>query len=124
MAFPIVYAEERGNKKLLVSQMLHKMIAEISQIIKEDCSVWSISGECLATTSVDIDQIKEDVQTLLNELDDRSMQVTDRTASFVVQNDGEPIYIFVIQVQMPLRCWKHYSRISCSWIFRFPLWMD
>jgi len=81
---------------LLVSQVLHKMITDISQIIREDCSVWSISGECLATTSSDIAKVEDDVQSFLDELESRSIQVTDHTAGFVVQNDGEPVYIFAI----------------------------
>ncbi len=86
---------EEGNE-LLVNQVLQKINTEISQIIKEDCSVWSIQGECLATTSSNYFDAKEVVQSLQEEWEYRSVQVSDTAAGFIVQNDGEPMYVFVI----------------------------
>lgn len=81
---------------MLVSQILQKMVTDINRIIKEDCSIWSTEGSCLATTSNDIRNVETDVKSLLKEAEDRSVQVTDETACFVVRYEGEAIYIFAI----------------------------
>lgn len=81
---------------MLVTQVLQKTVIDISHIIKEDCSVWSTEGKCLATTSPDTAEIEEDVRSILAEADDASVQVTDSTACFVVRHEGEVLYIFAI----------------------------
>ena len=81
---------------MLVSQVLQKMVTDINQIIQEDCSVWSMEGDCLATSSHDIEGVETDVKNLLRECEDVSAQVTDKTACFVIQYEGEAIYIFAI----------------------------
>jgi len=81
---------------LLVSQILQKMVTDINRIIKEDCSIWSTEGVCLATTSNDIGNVETDVKSLLKETEDRSVQVTNETACFVVRYEGDAIYIFAI----------------------------
>lgn len=81
---------------MLVSQVLQKMVADINCIIKEDCSVWSVEGKCLASTSSNTDGIEADVKGLLAEAGDRSMQITDNTACFVVRYEEEVIYVFAI----------------------------
>ena len=81
---------------MLVSQVLQKMVTDINQIIQEDCSVWSMEGDCLATSSHNIEGVEADVKNLLRECEDVSAQVTDKTACFVIQYEGEAIYIFAI----------------------------
>ena len=81
---------------MLVSQILQKMVTDINRIIKEDCSIWSTEGVCLATTSNDIGNVETDVKSLLKETEDRSVQVTNETACFVVRYEGDAIYIFAI----------------------------
>lgn len=81
---------------MLVSQVLQKMVTDINRIIKEDCSVWSVEGKCLATTSEEKSDVEGDVRTLLEEAEDRSVQVSDRAACFVVRYEGEAMYIFAI----------------------------
>ena len=81
---------------MLVSQVLQKMVTDINRIIKEDCSVWSVEGKCLATTAEDVGDIVTDVKSLLEEAEDRSVQVSDRTACFVIRYEGDAIYIFAI----------------------------
>lgn len=81
---------------MLVSQVLQKMVTDISRIIKEECSVWNTEGTCVASTTEDIELVKEDVKSLLAENEDRSVQVTDKTACFVVRHEGEVAYIFAI----------------------------
>lgn len=81
---------------MLVGQVLQKMVTDINRIIKEECSVWSIEGECLATTAPDIAAVEKDVKSLLAEAEDRSVQVTEQTACFVIRYEEEAIYIFAI----------------------------
>ena len=70
---------------MLVSQVLQKMVTDINRIIKEDCSVWSIEGICQATTSHEIEDVETDVKSLLRETEDRSVQVSEKTACFVIR---------------------------------------
>ena len=81
---------------MLVSQVLQKMVADINRIIKEDCSVWSVEGKCLATTSEETSYVEKDVRSLLEESEDRSVQVSDKTACFVIRHEEDAIYIFAI----------------------------
>lgn len=81
---------------MLVSQVLQKIVSDINRIIKEDCSVWSMEGKCLATTAEDMGGIEADVKSLLEEVEDQSVQVTEKTACFVVRYEGDAIYIFAI----------------------------
>lgn len=81
---------------MLVSQILQKMITDINRIIKEDCSVWSTEGKCLASTTQDMEKVESDVISLLKEGETTNIQVTDETACFVIRHEGDVIYIFAI----------------------------
>lgn len=81
---------------MLVNQVLQKIISDISRILKEDCSVWSAEGVCLATTSEDESKMKNDVTILLGEAENTSVRVSDKGACFVVRYKGEVMYIFAI----------------------------
>lgn len=81
---------------MLVSQVLQKMVTDISRIIKEECSVWSVEGKCLATTTQEMGEVENDVKSLLQESEDRSVQVSDKTACFVIRYEGDAMYIFAI----------------------------
>ena len=81
---------------MLVNQVLQKMIADMSRIIKEECSVWSVEGACLASTIQEVENVSKDVESLLQEVEERSVRITDHTACFVVRHEGEPVYVFAI----------------------------
>ena len=81
---------------MLVNQMLYTIIHDIKQSIKENCSVWSPHGRCLAITSDDADVIRPDVEKFLQMIDYRETQITDRTACFRIQDEDELIGIFVV----------------------------
>lgn len=81
---------------MLVNQVLQKIISDISRILKEDCSVWSAEGVCLATTSEDESKMKNDVTILLGEAENTSVRVSDKGACFVVRYKGDVMYIFAI----------------------------
>lgn len=81
---------------MLANQILQKILADISQIINEDCSIWNAQGECLVSTVVKADYVKKDVMKLLHEAEDRSVQVTEENACFVIRDDGEVVYILAI----------------------------
>lgn len=81
---------------MLENQVLQKMIADISRIIKENCSVWSAEGKCLATISDDQNNMADDVRILLNEAGDINVRKSERGACFVVRYKGDVMYIFAI----------------------------
>ncbi len=81
---------------MLVNQVIQKMITDISWIIKEDCSVWSAEGKCLATTSEEQDNIADDVRILLSEAEETNIRVSDNGGCFVVRYKGDVMYIFAI----------------------------
>ena len=81
---------------MLMGQVLQKTVTDIGRIIKEECSVWSMEGVCLATTTQDTDWVADDVNSLIQESEERRVQVTEKTACFVVRYEGEPIHIFAI----------------------------
>ena len=87
---------ERGKDKLLVGQILQKMVADMNRIIKEDCSIWDAEGTCLATTTPDTSEVAKDVKGLLAIAQNTSMHVTDKTACFVVSYEGETMYVLAI----------------------------
>lgn len=73
---------------MLANHILHNMIEEMKEIINEECSVWSLQGKCLASTTEDIAKVSKDVTTLLN---------TGKSSTcFVICYDEEPIYVFSI----------------------------
>lgn len=81
---------------MLVNQVLQKTVADISRIIKEECSVWNAEGNCLTSTTPDVERVAGDVKELLNEAQERSVSVTEQSACFVVRYEGEVLYVFVI----------------------------
>ncbi len=81
---------------MLMNQVLQKTITDINRIMKEDCSVWSVEGKCLASSTEDVSHVESDVRDLLKEAEDRSAQVGDKAACFVIRYEGEVMYIFAI----------------------------
>lgn len=81
---------------MLMNQVLQKMVADMNRILNEDCSVWNVEGKCLATTTEDKDEIERDVKGLLQEAEEKSVQVSDKAACFVVRYEGEVLYVFAI----------------------------
>ena len=81
---------------MLVNQVLQKTVTDINRIIKEDCSVWSAEGKCLVSSSEDTSSVESDVRTLLKEAEERSVQVGDKAACFVIRYEGEVMYVFAI----------------------------
>lgn len=80
----------------MVNQVLQKMITDMNQIMQEDCSVWNVEGTCIATTTRNVEEVKEDVKSLLEEMEFKSVQVSEKAACFIVHKEGEPIYVFAI----------------------------
>lgn len=81
---------------MLMNQVLYTIIANIKEIIGEDCSIWNAQGRCLATTCSSADYVKEDVAKFLQMAKHRDMQVTERSACFVVRDEKESSLIFAI----------------------------
>ena len=81
---------------MLGNQILQKILADISRIIKEDCSVWSAEGKCLAATSDDNNNLADDVAILLADAEDTDVRISDKGACFVVRHKDEVMYVFAI----------------------------
>ena len=81
---------------MLINQVLQKTITDINRIIKEDCSVWSVEGKCLASSSDDISQVENDVRDLLKQAGDSNYQVGEKAACFIIRYQGEVMYVFAI----------------------------
>lgn len=88
--------KKRGNKKLLMNQMLYTMIDDIKGIIQEDCSIWNTQGRCMASTAVNVEFVQDDVAKFLQMAKHREMQVTERSACFSVRDEKGAILIFAI----------------------------
>lgn len=81
---------------MLMNQMLYTIIDDIKGIIHEDCSVWNTQGRCLASTCGNVEAVKEDVTKFLQMAKHRDMQVTERSASFSVQDEKGAVLILAI----------------------------
>ncbi len=81
---------------MLTEQVLQKIVADMSRIMNEDCSVWGVEGNCIVTTSQNARELKTEVQRLLTLSDQMDMQRSERAVSFVVRHEGEVKYIFAI----------------------------
>lgn len=81
---------------MLMNQMLYTVIDEIRQTVKADCSMWNTRGRCLAATCNNVDGVKEDVAKFLQMAEYRDMQVTERSACFVVRDENEIVSVFAI----------------------------
>ena len=81
---------------MLINQVLQKTVADINRIIKEDCSIWNVEGKCLAASTESYSSVESDVCNLLEEAEERSVQVSDKAACFVIRYEGEVLYVFAI----------------------------
>lgn len=77
---------------MLSNQVLNRIIADIHRITNINCSVWSMEGKCLVSTCGENAQIKEKVQTFLQDLDIEE-KITRKGAFFLIRDDEEPSYI-------------------------------
>ena len=73
---------------MLANHVLFKMIEEMKEIINEECSVWSLQGKCLASTTEDIAAFSKKVSVFLKSGKGNSC--------FAICCDEEPIYVFCI----------------------------
>lgn len=71
-------------------------MVDTSQILNQDCSIWSEEGKCLATTSKELDAVQKDVENLLAEAYLTEMRITERSACFAVCCGEELQYVLAI----------------------------
>lgn len=79
-----------------MNQMLYSIIEKLKSTVKAECSVWDLRGRCLASTCNNVDGVKEDVAKFLRMAEYRDMQVTERSASFVIRDEKDMLSVFVI----------------------------
>lgn len=80
---------------MLANQTLQKIIDEIKEILKEDCSVWNLQGQCLASTCIQTDEVGSSVKKFLDK-EGKDVQITSKNACFAICYDEELIYVFAI----------------------------
>ena len=73
---------------MLANHVLFKMIEEMKEIINEECSVWSLQGTCLASTTENIAEVSRNVNVFLKS--------GKGNTCFAIYCDEEPIYVFCI----------------------------
>lgn len=81
---------------MLSNQMLYTTIDEIKQVVKADCSIWNMHGRCLASTGVDSQRLQADVEYFLAMPEQEDVWVSRNAAFFIVRNEDEKIFVFVI----------------------------
>lgn len=81
---------------MLMNQVLYTIIDDIKETVQTDCSIWNPQGRCLAGTSNQVDDVKEDVAKFLQMVEYRDMQVTEKNSCFAVRDEKEIICIFAI----------------------------
>lgn len=85
---------------MLTNQVLQKITTDITNILGQDCSVWNMKGKCLVTTAEDIDSVQKDVSDFLRGIRVRDMWITETSACFTVNDEGEAFYILVLHGQV------------------------
>lgn len=81
---------------MLANQVLNKIIGDIQNIIRVDCSVWSMQGKCLATAGQNSVRIEEAVNSFLEDRGEQEEQVNEQEALFLIQDSFEAVYILAI----------------------------
>ncbi|MEE1314680.1 MAG: helix-turn-helix domain-containing protein [Faecalimonas sp.] len=85
---------------MLSNQVLHKIIVDIYKIVKVNCSVWSMEGACLASTTEENDKIGERLATYLDQVQGKGEKITKKGAFFLICDNQEPMYVFAIHEQI------------------------
>ena len=86
---------DKGRGDMLSNHILQKIITDIYEIMKAECSVWSVEGRCLAVSCGDGSEVKESVRNFLR-LSDTTEQITNRGAYFLICDEEEPVYVLAI----------------------------
>lgn len=83
--------------ELLSNQMIQKAVQDIKRIAGLECSIWNVSGECLAMSSLVPKTLQKEVIGFLAAADGGPREEFRETGSFFLANDeGEPAYVLVI----------------------------
>lgn len=81
---------------MLSNQVLQKMLADISQILEKDCSVWDDKGKCLVSTCGDLGNMQRTVEDFLQETYLQEMRIGKASACFAVYEEGKVQYVLAI----------------------------
>ena len=81
---------------MLSNQIIYKIVNDISNIMNTDCSVWSMSGKCLACSGEMDKKIYEEIELFLNAKDRPNEEIDKQKAIFVVYDQKEAVYLLVI----------------------------
>lgn len=81
---------------MLANQILYKIINDISEIIRAQCSVWDPAGKCQAFTSESCLMAADEVKVFLAEAEECSYRVGEGTTFFAVEDEGELFYVLVL----------------------------
>ena len=82
---------------MLANQVLQKIIGDINEIIKKDCSVWDTKGECLAQAGMTADELGREVARFLSEAKSgHDFLKTEKAAYFAVFHEEKLSYVFAV----------------------------
>ena len=81
---------------MLSNQILYKIINDISEIIKTECSIWNMTGKCMAYSGEVDKRTEQKVEQFLQEDEKTDKKIGVQEAMFLVSDKEEAEYVFVI----------------------------
>ena len=81
---------------MLSNQIVYKITNDISKIIKAECSIWNMSGKCLAYSGEINKKTEQEVHLFLNDNDRPDEQIGEQEAMFLAYDKEEAEYVLVI----------------------------
>ena len=87
---------------MLSNQILQRTIYEIGDIVECNCSIWDMNASMLASTGAGKTSLKKDVEAFIEENikgQGDTCFIDDRNAFFVVTDELDPVYVFVLEHQ-------------------------
>ncbi len=87
---------------MLSNQTLHKVIIDIYKIINAHCSVWSMEGNCLASTSEENSKIGERLEVSFRTLMQKGEKISRNGSFFLIRDGQEPAYVLAIHEEVDM----------------------
>ena len=81
---------------MLSNQIVYKIINDISKIIKAECSIFNMSGKCLAYSGEPDKKTEQEVHLFLNDHERPDEQIGEQESMFLVYDKEEAVYVLVI----------------------------
>lgn len=79
---------------MLGNHLLYKIVTDINNVLKTDCSVWGLNGRCLASSTPETFSLERKVQEFIKSGSDS--KVTDGMAYYLVKDGEEAEYVLML----------------------------